>query len=72
MKNFKYILFFCIFTIFVSSAAFAEEYVNTTATKHPDYACMYLGEDKCENFNRKMFKFNTTLNKVLIKPVDII
>lgn len=33
---------------------------------------MYLGEDKCENFNRKVFKFNSAINKVIIKPVDII
>ncbi len=50
----------------------AEELPQNTSTKHPDYACMFLGEDKCETFNRKMFNFNTKLNKYVIKPVDIL
>lgn len=33
---------------------------------------MYLGEDKCEDFNRKMFNFNSKLNKFIIKPVHIV
>lgn len=36
---------------------------------YPDYADMYLGADKHENFNRKMFNFNTGLNKYLFRPV---
>lgn len=50
----------------------AEEFPSSTASKYPDYACMYLGEDKCESFNRKVFTFNGALNKIIIKPVHIV
>lgn len=39
---------------------------------YPDYANLYLGPDKHEKFNRKMFNFNTGLNKFVIRPVHII
>ena len=41
-------------------------------SKYPDYSYMYLGEDKYEKFNRKMFAFNLGLNKYAIKPVHIL
>lgn len=41
-------------------------------SKYPDYAYQYLGRDKLENFNRKMFTFNLKLNKFVIKPVHIL
>ena len=50
----------------------AEELPKSSATKFPDYACMFLGEDKCETMNRKVFKFNGALNKFVVKPVDIL
>lgn len=56
----------------VNSYAFSEELANSTAGKYPNYSCMYLGEDKCEGFNRKMFNFNSKLNKFIIKPVHIV
>lgn len=40
--------------------------------KYPDYAYEFLGEDKWENFNRKMFNFNTKLNKYAIRPLHTI
>lgn len=36
---------------------------------YPDYAYEFLGQDKHENFNRKMFNFNLGLNKYAIKPI---
>ncbi len=56
----------------VNSYVFSEELANSTAGKYPNYSCMYLGEDKCEGFNRKMFNFNSKLNKFIIKPVHIV
>lgn len=56
----------------VNNYAFSEEFANSTAGKYPNYSCMYLGEDKCEGFNRKMFNFNSKLNKFIIKPVHIV
>ena len=45
---------------------------TSNKTKYPDYAKMYLGEDKHENFNRKMFNLNSKLNKYIAKPVHIV
>ncbi len=42
------------------------------AQKYPDFAQQYLGEDKFENFNRKMFLFNGALNKFAIRPVTVV
>ena len=41
-------------------------------TKFPDYSYEFLGADKYENFNRKMFRFNQRLNKYVIRPVHIV
>lgn len=41
-------------------------------TKYPDYAYEYVGIDKWENFNRKMFDFNLMLNKYAIRPIHIL
>ncbi len=69
----KYIkLFILILFLQLNYLSFAGELPELTATKYPDYACMYLGEDKCESFNRKMFNFNLKLNKFLIRPVHIV
>ena len=41
-------------------------------TKYPDYAYEFLGQDKWEKINRKVFNFNTKLNKYAIRPVHIL
>ena len=41
-------------------------------TKYPDYAYEFLGDDKWENFNRKLFNFNLGLNKYAIRPIHIL
>src|SRR5574344_136842 len=48
--------------------------MNVTAqeTKYPDYAFEYLGNDKWENFNRKMFNFDLNLNKYFVRPIHIL
>ena len=48
--------------------------MNADGTSHeyPDYAKMYVGDDKHEKFNRKMFNLNSKLNKFVAKPVHII
>lgn len=50
----------------IAFPAFADE------TKYPDYAKMYVGEDKLEGFNRKMFNLNSKLNKFVARPVHIL
>ena len=60
-------LWFVLTLVLVFNLAFpviAEE-----TTKYPDYAKMYVGEDKLEGFNRKMFNLNTKLNKFVARPI---
>ena len=40
--------------------------------KFCDFGQMYVGEDKYEGFNRKMFGLNSTLNKYVARPVHIL
>lgn len=40
--------------------------------KYPDYAYEFAGKDTCENFNRKIFIFNSKVNKYVIRPVNIV
>lgn len=49
----------------------AEELVKQQS-KYPDYAYMYLGSDKFEKMNRKVFAFNLGLNKYAIRPVHML
>lgn len=49
----------------------AEELLKQQS-KYPDYGYMYLGPDKYEKINRKIFAFNLGLNKYAIKPVHIL
>jgi len=65
-------LLFLYFIFQVNCTVFSAEPAEYTDGKYPDYACMYLGNDKCEAFNRKMFTFNSKLNKFIIKPVHIV
>lgn len=53
------------------STTSAEELVKQQS-KYPDYAYMYLGADKFEKMNRKIFNFNLGLNKYAIRPVHIL
>lgn len=68
-KRTKYYVFFtCLILILTAGLSFAD----TGESKYPDYAYQYLGRDRFENFNRKMFTFNSKLNKFVIKPVHIL
>ena len=61
----RYFFILLLLLCFFSNISFAYE-------KHPNYAEMYLGKDKFENFNRKTFLFNGALNKFAIKPVTVV
>lgn len=50
----------------------APQAVQTESSRYPDYAKMYVGEDKYEKFNRKMFNLNRGLNKYIARPVHIL
>lgn len=51
---------------------FALPILATEECRYCDLAKIYVGEDKFENFNRKMFALNSKLNKFIARPVHII
>lgn len=57
--------------IILSGKVFAAEEVRPQCLC-PDYSFEYVGDDKYEKFNRKMFSLNSKLNKYAIKPVHIL
>lgn len=40
--------------------------------KYPDYSQMFLGNDKHEKFNRKMYRLNSNLNKCALRPIHTV
>lgn len=62
-KVFSVMLLFCS----INSFSYAE-----TLPKYPDFSNTYMGNDKFEKYNRKMFSFNLGLNKYAIKPVHTV
>jgi len=71
MNNIKKLLAILgiIFYLNTSGFVLAEE---TTPAKYPDYAYEYVGVDKHEDWNRKMFSLNSKLNKYAIKPIHTV
>ncbi len=66
----KITVFLLIVISLLIKPVFATEQIQSSAI-YPDYAYEFLGEDKYEKFNRKMFKFNQKLNKFIIFPVHM-
>lgn len=64
-----FILFLLTLTLAVNTS-FALEL--TAETKYPDFAELYLGKDKLEKFNRKVFNFNLKLNNYVLRPIHIL
>ncbi len=65
----------CMFFVALLCLNFNLYNITTAAeseNKYPDYSYEFMGPDKYENFNRKMFIFNSKLNKYVIRPVNII
>lgn len=74
MNKIKIFLFTCLiigFAFLSNVSSNAAEPVKPYC-RYPDYVYEYLGYDKFEKFNRKMFNFNSGLNKYAIRPVHII
>ena len=55
----------------ISNISIAEELIKPQS-KYPDYGYLYLGPDKYEKINRKVFAFNLGLNKYAIRPIHIL
>lgn len=68
-KNKALVLFATIF--FLNNASFAVENTKLTS-RYPDYSYEFHGKDTCENFNRKIFIFNSRLNQHVIRPINIV
>lgn len=71
-NNKKFIIIFNILFLLVSFIAFPTPAISEDITNYPDYATEFLGEDKFEKFNRKMFNFNMKMNKYALRPLHII
>ena len=61
------ILFLLFAFLFSNLQAFC-----VTQTLHPNYSYEFLGEDKFEKTNRKVFKFNQKLNKYALRPIHCV
>ncbi len=61
----RYFIFFILLILITPS--FAQE-----TSKYPNYGNIWLGDDKFEKINRKVFNFNLGLNKYAIKPASIL
>lgn len=73
MKFYKNLALCTLATIILCTSAYAKKTVATTpVTKYPDYSYEFVGNDKFEGFNRKMFNFNLKFNKYALKPIHTI
>lgn len=73
MKFYKNLALCALTTIILCTSAYAKKTVATTpVTKYPDYSYEFVGNDKFEGFNRKMFNFNLKFNKYALKPIHTI
>ena len=71
--NKKFLATFCLFFSFFAILNFRViSLAQDEITSYPDYASEFLGEDKFEKFNRKMFNFNMKMNKYAIRPLHIV
>ena len=65
-------LFITLGILFLFTNICSAEELLRPQTKYPDYGYMYLGTDKYEKLNRKVFAFNLGLNKYAIRPIHIL
>lgn len=73
MKFYKNLALCALTTIILCTSAYAKKTVATTpVTKYPDYSYEFVGNDKFEGFNRKMFNFNLKFNKYALKPIHTV
>jgi len=65
------VLLAVLFVYNLAPAAFSQETPSKKCT-YPDYCSEYTGGDKFEKFNRKMFNFNSKLNKYALRPLHVV
>jgi len=71
IKNKVVLFFIAAILLNLNNISFAVENVGLK-NRYPDYDYEFTGKDKCENFNRKIFIFNSKVNKYIIKPINIV
>jgi len=74
MTKYKYFIIFIVTLLLnfcSSNMSFAIQAVPSTQT-YPDYAYEFVGADKYENFNRKIFIFNLKLHKYIVRPINTV
>lgn len=73
VKNRTPLIFAAVFFIlfYSNNLAYAIEEIAQNNV-YPDLAYEFTGKDKCEGFNRKLFVFNLKLNKLILRPVNIL
>ena len=69
-KKSKFVSLILLFTILFN--LLIPTFADTPSCKYCDFSTMYVGEDKYEKFNRKMFNLNSKLNKFVARPVHIL
>lgn len=73
MKLYKHIVCTLAALVLFNTQVFAKKTVTQLPKpKYPDYAYEFVGRDKFEGFNRKMFVFNQKFNKYALKPAHIV
>lgn len=72
MIKIRAFLLFAATLIVGNNICLAIENTVDNTDKYPNYAREFTGEDKFENFNRKMFIFNSKVNKFVIRPANIV
>lgn len=74
MIKYKSLILFIVallLNFYSDNSCFAIEDVPSIQ-RYPDYSYEFVGDDKYENFNRKVFIFNSKLNKYVIRPINIV
>lgn len=73
MKFYKNLALCALATVILCTRVYAKKTITTTpVTKYPDYSYEFVGNDKFEGFNRKMFNFNLKFNKYALKPIHTV
>ncbi len=70
-KIFLILIYVFILNFCLNNASFAVVNIEV-ANKHIDYADEFVGQDKFENFNRKLFTFNLKANKYVLRPINVV
>lgn len=60
-----------IILLFAKNLTFCAEPIRIP-TKFPDYSYEFVGKDKHEKLNRKVYNFNMKVNDYFIKPINVV